>query len=71
MPFQKGNQLAAGKPGGMRRDPTIEIVTQLNELIDTYDGSKKRAAQNTTRARASSHRCESRAQARRGFSSGI
>jgi hypothetical protein len=38
-PFQKGNQLA--KAGPMRRDTTIELVTQLNELIKCADGSKR------------------------------
>jgi hypothetical protein len=39
MKFQKGNKLAAGR-GVLRRDPTIELITQLNELCKTYDGSK-------------------------------
>jgi hypothetical protein len=30
MPFQKGNQLA--KNGPMRRDLTVELITQLNEI---------------------------------------
>jgi len=41
MPFQKGNQLAKGGSGPFRRDPTIELVTQLNELIKNYDGTKR------------------------------
>ena len=43
MPFQKGNQLAKGRSnstnGGMRRDTTIELITQLNELSKTYEGT--------------------------------
>jgi hypothetical protein len=41
MPFKKGNQLAKGHNGGLRRDPTIELVTQLNELCKNYDGTKR------------------------------
>jgi hypothetical protein len=40
MPFQKGNQLAAGH-NNLRRDTTVELVTQLNELIKCADGSKR------------------------------
>jgi hypothetical protein len=40
MPFQKGHQLSKGGSGGMRRDITIEIITQLNEMCETYDGSE-------------------------------
>jgi hypothetical protein len=41
MPFQKGNQLAKGHNGGLRRDSTVELVTQLNELIKCADGTKR------------------------------
>jgi hypothetical protein len=40
MPFQKGNKLARGN-GALRRDSTIELITQLNELIKCKDGSKR------------------------------
>jgi hypothetical protein len=33
MPFQKGNQLAKGNSGGMRRDITHELISQLNEVL--------------------------------------
>jgi hypothetical protein len=36
MPFQKGNQLA--KNGPMRRDLTVELITQLNEILKSPDG---------------------------------
>jgi hypothetical protein len=38
MPFQKGNQLATGHNNKLRRDTTIELVTQLNELAKGKDG---------------------------------
>jgi hypothetical protein len=41
MPFQKGNQLANGHNNKLRRDSTIELVTQLNELIKSKDGSQR------------------------------
>jgi hypothetical protein len=41
MPFQKGNQLAKGHNGGLRRDSTVELVTQLNEVIKGADGTKR------------------------------
>jgi hypothetical protein len=40
MPFQKGNQLARGN-GALRRDSTIELITQLNETIKCLDGTKR------------------------------
>src|ERR1700730_14331105 len=39
MPFQKGNQHA--RKGPMRHDTTIELITQLNELTNYADGSKR------------------------------
>jgi hypothetical protein len=36
MPFEKGNQLA--KNGPMRRDLTVELITQLNEILKSPDG---------------------------------
>jgi hypothetical protein len=41
MPFQKGNQLAKDHNGGLRRDSTVELITQLNELIKSADGQKR------------------------------
>jgi hypothetical protein len=38
--FSEGNQLAAGH-NNLRRDTTVELVTQLNELIKCADGSKR------------------------------
>jgi hypothetical protein len=39
MPFQKGNQLA--KNGPMRRDLTVELITQLNEILESPDGTSR------------------------------
>ena len=39
MPFQKGNQLA--KNGPMRRDLTVELIMQLNEILESPDGRTK------------------------------
>jgi hypothetical protein len=39
MPFQKGNHLSQPRPH--RQDSTIELITQLNELIKCYDGKKR------------------------------
>jgi hypothetical protein len=39
MPFQKGNTHAMKGP--MRHDTTIELITQLNDLIKCADGSKR------------------------------
>jgi hypothetical protein len=36
MPFQKGNQLAK-EHTNQRRDSTVELVTQLNELTKNFD----------------------------------
>ena len=33
-PFEKGNKLAKGSNGQIRRDLTIELISQLNELMD-------------------------------------
>jgi hypothetical protein len=45
MSFQKGNQLAAGKGkhGPLKRDLTIELSSQLNELLEskTPDGETR------------------------------
>ena len=41
MPFQKGNQLAKNSTNH-RRDSTVELVMQLNELTKNYDGTKRR-----------------------------
>ena len=38
MPFQKGNQLAKGHNGGLRREGTVELVSQLNEMLKCKDG---------------------------------
>src|ERR1700730_6076428 len=38
MPFQKGNQLAKGHNGGLRREVTVELVSQLNEMLKCKDG---------------------------------
>jgi hypothetical protein len=39
--FQKGHQINKGRSGGMRRDATLEIVSQLNEAVKNIDGSKE------------------------------
>src|SRR5271166_1567204 len=36
--FQKGNKLASGSHGQFRRDFTIELVSQLNEIHDKRTG---------------------------------
>ena len=41
MPFQKGHQLSKGHNGGLRRDTTIELVTQLNEMVVGKDGKHR------------------------------
>jgi hypothetical protein len=33
MPFQKGNQLAKGHNGGLRKDLTVELITQLGAAL--------------------------------------
>jgi hypothetical protein len=38
MPFQKGNQLAKGHNGGLRKDLTVELITQLNEVLKSPAG---------------------------------
>jgi hypothetical protein len=38
MPFQKGNQLAKGHNGGLRKDLTVELITQLNEVLKSRGG---------------------------------
>jgi hypothetical protein len=50
MPFQKGNQLAKGNQfaknsTNQRRDSTIELISQLNELTRCKDGKKRHQLQ--------------------------
>ena len=43
MPFQKGNKIAKNTlhRSIQRRDSTLELVAQLNELSKNYDGTKR------------------------------
>jgi hypothetical protein len=41
MPFQKGHKFSPGVNGQLRRDATLELISQLYELIKNADGSKR------------------------------
>jgi hypothetical protein len=51
MPFQKGNQLGKNSTN-QRRDTTIELVAQLNELTRRLDGTKHTKLQRMMIAKA-------------------
>jgi hypothetical protein len=43
MPFQKGHKLARGSNGQLRRDLTVSLISQLNEIVTLPEGGGKRS----------------------------